>query len=346
MYKQDWNFTTQTQLGSSMILDVAYVGSHAVRLNTGIANRDQLDPKYLSLGSLLQNDINSPAVVAAGFKPPYAGFTGTLAQALRPFPQYIGVGTENSADIGHSTYHAMQIKLEKRLTKGLFALASYSWSKTLTDSSSTLGGFFSSSSRDAYNLRLEKALAYYDVPSRLVVAFNYELPIGPGKPVLNHGVASKILGGWQINGILSYQSGVPIVVSANNTLPLFNGAQSPNSVLGQQPGNSCSSSFDPAKNVLLNAAAFGVPGPGQIGTSAQILPNARNCPVFNEDLGLMKKFFIKESVYFEFRFELFNAFNRVLFGSPATSINNSNFGQVNSQANAPRNGQLAAKFYF
>ena len=346
MYKQDWNFTTETQLSNSMVLDVAYVGSHALRLNTGIVNADQVNPKYLSLGSLLQDDINSPAVVAAGFKPPYTGFTGTLAQALRPFPQYIGVGTLNSAGLGNSTYNSMQIKLEKRLTKGLFALAAYTWSKTLTDSSSSLGGFFSSSSRDAYHLSLEKALAFYDVPSRLVVAFNYELPIGPGKPLLNHGVASKILGGWQVNGIMSYQSGTPIQISANDTLPLFNGAQSPNSVIGQKAGNSCSSGFDPAKNVLLNAAAFTVPGPGQFGTSAQILPNARNCPVYNEDFGLMKKFYIKESMYFEFRFELFNAFNRVLFGGPATSINNSNFGQVNSQANAPRNGQIAAKFYF
>jgi hypothetical protein len=116
-------------------------------------------------------------------------------------------------------------------------------------------------------------------------------------------------------------------------------------VPGTRPSNSCSG-FDPAKDVLLNAGAFSVPGPGQFGTSAQIMPNARNCPVYNEDLGLMKKFYIKESMYFEFRFELFNAFNRVLFAGPAASINNSNFGQINSQANSPRNGQLAAKFYF
>ena len=104
--------------------------------------------------------------------------------------------------------------------------------------------------------------------------------------------------------------------------------------------------IQPAKNLLLNAAAFGIPGPGQFGTSAQVLPNARNFPVYNEDFGLMKKFFIKESMYFEFRFEMFNAFNRVIFGGPATNINDANFGQVTSQANGPRNGQIAAKFYF
>ena len=107
------------------------------------------------------------------------------------------------------------------------------------------------------------------------------------------------------------------------------------------------SGFDPAKNVLLNASAFTLPGANQYGSSAQILPNARSFPVYNEDLGLQKKFFIREpSLYFELRFELFNAFNRVIFGGPATNINSANFGVVNSQGNSPRNGQIAAKFYF
>lgn len=346
MYRQDWNFTTQTQLASNLALDVAYVGSKSTRMNTGAVNANQLSPVYLGLGNLLQDDINSPAVVAAGYKSPYPGFTGTLGQALRPFPQYIGVGTLNSANIGNMTYHSLQTKLEKRFSKGLWLLTSYTWSKTLTDSNSALGGFFSPGARDTYNRRLEKALAVFDVPSRLVTAFNYELPIGPGKPFLNHGgVAGKIIGGWQVNGILSYQSGTPIQVSANNTLPLFNGGNTPNSVPGQKPLNSFSN-FDPAKNLLLNPAAFSIPGPNQFGTSAQVLPNARNFPSYNEDLGLMKRTYIRESMNLEFRFEMYNALNRVIFGGPASNINNSNFGQVTSQANSPRNGQVALKLNF
>ena len=179
----------------------------------------------------------------------------------------------------------------------------------------------------------------------MVVAFNYELPIGPGKPVLSSGVASKVLGGWQVNGIMSYQSGIPIQIVTNNTLPLFNSGNSPNSIVDQKVENPFSP-FDPAKNVLLNAAAFSIPGTGQFGSSSQMLPNARNFPVYNEDLGLMKKFFISEQRYFELRFEMFNAFNRTVFGGPATNINNANYGQVTSQANGPRNGQIAGKFYW
>ena len=132
---------------------------------------------------------------------------------------------------------------------------------------------------------------------------------------------------------------------ANNTLPLFNGGNTPNSVSGQKVSNGFSG-FDPATMRLLNASAFSIPGTNQFGTSAQMLPNARNFPVYNEDLGMMKKFVIREQRYFELRFEMFNAFNRVVFGGPATNINNANFGQVTSQSNGPRNGQIAGKFYF
>ncbi|HVT91919.1 MAG TPA: carboxypeptidase regulatory-like domain-containing protein [Bryobacteraceae bacterium] len=346
MYKQDWNLTTQHQLTSNLVLDVAYVGSKSTRVGTGAVNPDQVAPQYLSLGSLLSDDIYSPAVAAAGFHAPYAGFQGSLAQALRPFPQYNGVGTLNSANIGNATYNSLQVKFEKRLSQGLWLLASYTWSKTISDANSQLGGFFSSGARDNYNRSLEKALAVYDVPSRLVVGFNYELPIGPGKPVLSQGLASKILGGWQVNGILTYQSGVPIQISANNTLPLFNSGNTPNSVLGAKVENSFGG-FDPNKDVLLNASAFTLPAAGQYGTSAQILPNARSFPVYNEDFGLQKKFFIREpSVYVELRFEMFNGFNRVVFAGPASNLNSANFGQVSSQGNVPRNCQVAAKFYF
>jgi hypothetical protein len=145
---------------------------------------------------------------------------------------------------------------------------------------------------------------------------------------------------------LTYQSGIPIQIGANNSLPLFNAGNTPNSVPGAKVENSFGG-FDPNKDLLLNASAFTLPAAGQYGTSAQVLPNARSFPVYNEDFGLQKKFFIREpSMYFELRFEMFNGFNRVIFSSPASNISNSNFGQVSSQGNSPRNGQIAAKFYF
>ncbi len=348
MYRQDFNFDTQHQLTNSLLLDVGYVGAKATRLNTGAVNVDQVNPKYLSLGNLLSLDISDPAVTAAGFSAPYPGFTGSLGQALRPFPQYNGIGTMQSANIGNMTYHSLQAKVEKRFSQGLFFLTSYTWSKTITDSNSQLGGFFSPGARDNFNRRLEKGLAVFDTPHRLVTAFNYELPIGPGKPFANvKGVVGKIIGGWQLNGIVSYQSGHPIQIGYNNTLPLFNSGNTPNSVAGQKVELVSKSGFDPAKQVLLNINAFSNPAPFTFGSSGQVLPNARDFPNYNEDFGLMKRTFFTESINLEFRFELFNAFNRVIFGGPATNFSDpSNFGKVTGQANSPRNGQFALKLNF
>jgi Carboxypeptidase regulatory-like domain len=343
-YRQDWNFGTQYQLAPNWLLDVGYVGSKSTRLTTGAFNVNQVDPKYLSLGELLTKPIDDPAVVAAGFAPPYPGFTGSLAQALRPFPQYLDVSQGTSANVGNMTYHSLQVKLEKQFSQGLFLLSSYTWSKTLTDSSSALAGFFSTSPRDQYNRRLEKGLATFDIPHRLVVAFNYELPIGPGKPADVQGVAGKILGGWQINGIMSYQSGTPIGVTINNTLPLFNSRNLPSMVPGVDP-KLPKENFDPARDLLLNIGAFSTPAPLTFGNAPSLL-NVRNFPSYNEDFGIMKRTYIREAMNVEFRFEMFNAFNRHIFGSVQTNVSDPfNFGKITS-ASGGRVGQFALKFNF
>jgi hypothetical protein len=347
LYTQAFNFGTQWQLRSNWLLDVGWVGQKSTRLSTGVYNINQVNPIYLRYGDLLTRQIDDPAVVAAGFSRPYPSFRGSLAQSLRPFPQYGGVGYTNSANVGNSTYHSLQVKIEKQYSNGLFLLSSYTWAKSLTDASSALSGFFSTSARDQYNRRVEKAIAQYDIPHRAVMAFNYELPIGPGKKALNSGGAvGKIVGGWQVNGILSYQAGEPIGVGINNTLPLFNSRNLPNMVLGVNP-NLPRDNFDPAKNLLLDINAFSTPAAYTFGNAASILPNSRTFRNLNEDFGIMKRTVIKESFNVEFRFEMFNAFNRVRFGGPATNVSDRfNFGKVTSQANGPRIGQFALKLNF
>jgi hypothetical protein len=347
MYTQAFNFGTQWQLAPSWLLDVGWVGQKSTRLATGVYNVNQVNPSYLRYGDLLTRQIDDPAVVAQGFRRPYASFQGSLAQSLRPFPQYGGVGTINSANVGNSTYHSLQVKIEKQYSNGLFLLSSYTWAKTLTDASSALSGFFSTSARDQFNRSLEKAVAQYDIPHRAVMAFNYELPIGPGKKLLNkNGTVGKVVGGWQVNGIFSYQSGEPIGVGINNTLPLFNSRNLPNILPGASP-TLPRDNFDPAKNLLLNIAAFQAPAPFTFGNAASILPNARTFRSLNEDFGIMKRTTFRENMYLEFRFEMFNAFNRVRFGAPASNFSDAfNFGKVTSQANGPRIGQFAMKFNF
>ena len=345
--RQDWNFGFERQIVPDLMADIAYVGSKSSHLSTGAFNIMQVPTQYLKLGELLTRPITDPAVAAAGFGPPYPGFTGSLAQALRPFPQYAGVGYNNSANMGNMTYNSLQAKLEKQFSKGLFLLTSYTWSKTLTDASSALSGFFSTGARDQYNRKLEKGLSVFDTPSRLVSAFNYELPIGPGKPFLNvPGVPGKVLQGWEVNGILSYQSGTPIGVGVNNQLPLFSSRNMPDIVSGVNPMNTWSGKFDPNKNLYLNSNAFKTPAPFTIGNAPTVL-NVRVFPSLNENLGLMKRTYIKERLNVEFRFEMFNAFNRTVLGGPATNVSDPfNFGKVTSQANGPRTAQFAMKLNY
>ena len=347
LYTQAFNFGTQWQLRSNWLLDVGWVGQKSNRLSTGVYNVNQVPSSYLKFGDLLTRPIGDPAVAAAGFSRPYPSFQGSLAQSLRPFPQYGGVGFVNSANVGNSTYHSLQAKVEKQYSNGLFLLSSYTWAKALTDSSSALSGFFSTSARDQYNRRLEKAIAQYDIPHRAVMAFNYELPIGPGKPLLNSkGVAGKVLGGWQVNAIMSYQAGEPIGVGINNTLPLFNSRNLPDVVQGVNP-TLPHDNFDPAKNLYLDIKAFRAPAPLTFGNAGSILPNARVFRNFNEDFGILKRTTFREGMFLEFRFEMFNAFNRVRFGGPATNVSDAfNYGKVTSQANGPRLGQFAMKFTF
>ncbi|MDE0102301.1 MAG: TonB-dependent receptor [Bryobacterales bacterium] len=349
-YTQSYNAGFQYQLAPTWLLDVAWVANKATRLSSGVTNVMQVHPRHLALGDLLRANINDPRVAAAGIAKPYASFGGTVAQSLRLFPQFAGTAHWGTwPAYGNSTYHALQVKVEKEFTEGLWLLSSYTWQKTLTDSSSSLGNFFGSSARDEYNRSLEKGLAIFDVPQRVVAAFNYELPFGNGKAIGGSagGILQKIIGGWQLNAIVSYQGGTPVVVSQNNTSPLFVSKQMPNAVSGASPERD-RGGFDPgAADKALNLAAFDETGSFDFGNAGAVLPNARNFSTFNEDFGLMKRIFFNEDVNVEFRFEVFNAFNRVIFGNPAANVSNpAGFGTVGSQANQPRQGQFGLKISF
>ena len=128
---------------------------------------------------------------------------------------------------------------------------------------------------------------------------------------------------------------------------MFNSRNLPNVVPGADPIRADKSNFDPARDLLLNAGAFAEPARFTFGNAPSLLPNARNFSDFNEDFGIMKRTYFTEAINLEFRFEMFNAFNRVRFGGPATNLSDPfNFGKVTSQANNPRTSQFALKFNF
>lgn len=342
-YIQNWSFTVQRELAPRVSVEAAYLGTKGTRLGNGLIHLNELNPSYLALGSLLSQPYNSAQAVAAGIKAPFSGFTGSVAQALRPYPQYLDIW-DRANPAGDSTYHSFQTQMTVRAAHGLDLQLSYTFAKTISDTDVLAGG--GPSGQTAYNRKLEKAIADTDVPNVFAVAYSYQLPFGAGQRYLaNSGAARAVLGGWIVTGIQQYSSGLPIVLTANDTLPLFTQALRPNVVAGvkRQLGGG---SFDPATQLWINPAAFAVPPALQFGTAARSYEDLRAPNFYNESFGLMKRVAYRERYSLTMRGEFFNVFNRTVFGAPAANISNANFGKITSQANNPRQGQVSLRFEF
>jgi hypothetical protein len=351
-YMSSWTFNVQRELPAQFLLDIGYIGQKGTNLPSGLENLDQVDTKYLSLGNTLNADINSAAARAAGIGLPYPGFTGSVSQALRPYPQFSDIQNLYQP-IGWSTYEAMQMRLQKRYSAGINFLAAYTLSKSLVSDGGYTGlGDAAAGTRplDTANRSIEKRLASFDTPQNLVLSWGYELPFGQGKRFLSSsgGAANLIAGGWQVNAIQRYVSGTPIGVGGGGVIPLSNGGNRPNVVLGSSARTSVScGSFDPARDLFLNLSAFSQPAPFTIGNAPPVLPNVRTCALLNEDFSVLKDFRIHEAHRIQFRAEFFNVFNRVIFGAPGSNINSpASFGKIGGQGNSPRNIQLGLKYVF
>jgi outer membrane receptor protein involved in Fe transport len=355
-YVQNWNINLQRQLPGQILVDAAYVGSKGTRLISNLLPTNQIPTEALGFGSLLSANINSPEAQAAGIALPYPGFDGSVAQALKPFPQYTNI-TRPYENSGNSTYHGFQLKVDKRFSQGLAFLVSYTASKILTDTESQLAVPFSTQAQDKFDRKAEKSISQNDYPHNLVLSYSYELPFGPGRKYVNQGgFAGKLLGGWRFNGIHQYQSGAPLRVIVNNPIPGIAGDfLRPNVVAGaQKRSNVSAADFDPEKDVYINAAAFSIPAPFTLGNAPRWFGDLRKFAYLNEDFSIIKRTSIKERVSIEFRADFINAFNRVVFGSDVggnqfAAVANANlsdpatFGRVSAQTNIPRTIQFGLK---
>jgi Carboxypeptidase regulatory-like domain/TonB dependent receptor len=332
-YFQNWSFTIQQELTSRMNLEVAYLGTKGSRLGNGLMHLNELNPSYLSLGSLLSQQVGSALANAAGITAPYPGFRGSVAQSLRPWPQFLDIFNRSNPS-GSSTYNALQTQYNIRAAKGLDLQLAYTFAKTLSDSDVLAGG--GTAGQTFYNRRLEKSVAITDIPHVFALAYSYELPFAR---------RNRILGGWVLTGIHQYSRGAPIILTANDTLPLFTSALRPNAIAGQTRQLS-DGSFDPATMRWINPAAFAVPVALTLGSSARSYTDLRAPNYYNENFGLMKKFRMHERFLLTLRGEFFNAFNRVVFGAPQGNVSNAQFGRITSQANTGRQGQVALRLEF
>jgi hypothetical protein len=342
-YDLVWSVGVQRELPFNMFVTASYAGNRGNFLPAQLNPINQLNPKFLAqYGSLLGQAFNSPAAIHAGIVSPYPNFandfgsSATVLQALVPYPQYANI-FNNFDDTGSSLYNAMQVQLEKRYTSGLSFLVSYSLSRMMSNTSS---GFtsFSTTSLNKDNQKAEWSIDNNDQTHVATIAATYELPFGKGRRFMNKGgIANAAFGGWQFSPLLSYASGMPLQVNVPGA-PLGTGGNRPNLVGGQPLMFSYSNVY--SGNPVINAAAFSDPGPWAIGNEPRYLSGLRSPAFLNENFALAKYFPVGEKVKFKLEIEYFNALNRVIFGSPNTSLLDPNFGKViNSQANTQRQGQ-------
>lgn len=359
----NWTFSIQHQLSTNTLVEVAYNAVVGVHLQAGLLDMNQVPtPIYEQLiaqygpaaaNSLMVSNINSAQARAANIPIPYANFTDpsvqqnqTVAQALRPFPQYLDIRTADQGGdkSGHSNYQALVVKAQRRLASGLTFQWSYVFSKILTDSDTYYAN--AGLAEDQYNRGLEKSIGHYDQTHVLKLSTVYELPFGRGKRWLNHGIANQVLGGWHISANQIYASGYPIAVTRNNPLPIFNGQDRPVITSYDNWRASYTGDFDPHGDLFLNKAAFPTQPNYVFGNATRYNPKLRSFPTLNEDVSLGKSFNFSETRRLDFRFEAFNIFNRTVFGTPNSNLNSNSFGIVNSQANNARQMQAALKLYW
>jgi hypothetical protein len=241
-YSQQWTFSIQRELTKSTILEATYLGGKGTHL--------------LARTNINQSTYYDPA-------------NPTSADSRRPYPT-AGPVLSGVYDI-NSSYNALNVKLQHH-SGNLNLLVNYAWSKSIDDKSaaSTTGSDQGwGGVTDTYNVKYDRAVSSFDVPHRLVTAFVYDIPIGRGKQLLPNlnSVGNLLLGGWQINGIATFQSGQPYSIFSYDSSGLL-GLTSQNMARADLVGDP-TKDFHKSLEEWINTSAFREPAPGLFGTSGR-----------------------------------------------------------------------------
>jgi hypothetical protein len=359
-YMQQWNFNLQRALAENLWLDVGYVGNKGTRLRVSELKRvNQLHPSVLSqYGALLTRPVRNEAEAAQyGIAYPFPGYRGTVAGALRDFPQIQGIQTVRmfGPPLGFSTHHSLQITVNRQFSGGLSLYANYVWAKTLANVNSSAHNDNPNTPLDYYNLRLEKAYSDFDVPHALKAYATYELPFGQGKRLWRNAgrIANLLARGWNVSAIVNYYSGTPLEFLGSSPIAGgWNGAVNRANVAAGalKNANFRKSDFNFASlespaNTYLDKSKFSDPMPLTLGTAAPNYGSVRGFGQINEDLALFKNTKIGEQARIQLRMEALNAFNRSQLRGIITNVNHPLFGQVTSIEGA-RTVQLGLRLDF
>ena len=373
-YEQSWTFGIEREVPGNVVVSANYIGKKGTHLYfAGDNNRDILGPSIEHNPNLVNNlltYVTNPFSSLNGG--PISDPNSTLSsptvqesQLRMPFPQYTSVTTDEPP-IANSTYHALQLTANKAYTNGLELVASFTWSKSIDDSSmydtnvAWLGNYGPQSGfalQDPNNPKSERSLSTFDVPAMLKFSYSYDLPFGRGK-AFGTGMPrllDYIIGGWKTNGIWEIHSGRPLQFFVSNggiPLPTY-GPQRPN-FFGMPRRNYGSDGvwvnnfFANAGNSLPNSS-IQAPAPFTLGDAPRTTADIRTPLSFTSDLSIAKQFLLSnvhEGIRMELRLEAQNAFNHPVFGSPDMGIGDGDFGVINYLAVGPRQCQLAVKISF
>lgn len=311
-YAWQWNFGIQHSLGQHTILTANYAGATDLRLDEGIYSNVAVTP--------------GPGCT----KPP--------ACSRLPYP-YI-TPTYYDRSVGKGYYDAFQFSLNRTASKGLSYLISYTYSKMIDYGSDGWFGVEGTSIQDPYNLKMDKSVAGFDLTHILSASWTYALPFGKGERFQTGSrLLDAAMGPWQINGILSMQTGAPYFVGSNSGISGTGNVSERADLTGAPiiPSNQSISEW-------INPAAFANPAPFTFGNEGRNV--LRRDWYRDMDLSLFRDFPLTESKKLEFRMETFNTPNWVVWGRPNTSIGDPNFGVITSTGNSPRIIQFALKFYY
>jgi len=305
-YAIEYNGGIEQQLSGSFVLSVDYVGSVGRHLFIQPSANTALEP--------------GPGSVAA----------------RQPYPAYGGAFSFDE-NVGNSSYNALQVKLQKRLSYGLNFLASYTWSKSLDIQSEGQSG----SIETIYDLRREWGPSDFNRGQLFVFSGTYQLPFGKGKNYLSNASrpVNELLGDWNIGGIITMNSGQPYDISAGGDIANVGGGSQRAEVVGNP-----NSGFTHSRLEWFNTAAFAIPALYTFGNEGR--NNLTGPPLKNVDFIAYKDFLLTERFRLQFRSEFFNIFNHTNFGLPDNNVQDAAFGQITSTATAPREIQFALKLMF
>jgi hypothetical protein len=364
---QQWNLDLQRELPGGFFADVAYAGAHGVHLPQFNTNINQIPDSFIAAAAAQADQGVEPTiaqVVPLANYPFSPALSGSLApgnlkqgQLARPFPQYTGLNLNGQGCCG-STYHSLQASVLRRFGGGGTLLVAYTNAKLLATTDSLTSWLEGSGTggvgqvQDWNNLKEERSLASQDASQRLVISYVLDLPFGRGRKFLGDvtGVADKLISGWGVDGVTTFQRGFPLKITYGGStllsaLGLGIGTLRPNVVEGCDKGKPAGVS---RLDQWFNTACFVPPPQWGFGNESRVDSTLRQDGIENFDFAVFKRttFGPGERMNLEFRTEIFNLFNHPQFAAPNTTQVSPNFGVVTSTLGNPRLIQFGLKFAF